>query len=191
MNTRIRTAFRKRAAGLPFRIAPWSAAAVLACVWLVVVVPASADCNLLTREISGAERKLDKARPYFQSGHNPTEARRRFLALNDANRAPKDPPNRALGTVIDDLVELSWCANANPAERERIDNLLHQATQLSLQGWSVSGNLALMEGLRIAYPRPNQAGSIPNRRQPPYRSLEEKYGFISIDDATTGNSVLR
>ena len=184
MNIRIWMEFRKRAAGLPFRIARWSAAAVLACVWLVTAVPASADCNSLTGKTNIAEQKLDKARSYFQSGHNPTDARRKFLALNDENRTPKDPPHRSLGTVIDDLVELSWCTNANLAERERIDNLLHQATQLSLQGWSVSGNLALMEGLRIAYPRPNQAGSMLNREQPPYRSLEEKYGFLSIDDAT-------
>ena len=169
-----------------FQATLWTA--VVACTIGIGLVPASA--GPLQAEIDAVVAELVESRAYlgnYPSGNNdPNPVRRRFLGLDEGDHPISGPnPGQALASVIDQLVELSWLAT-DPEDRKRIDHLLNQSTQLSLQGWVISGNISLMEGMRVSYP----LGSLkteqtrPRRNPVPYGSLEKELDFLSIKDAT-------
>ena len=177
------------------RSASWTMAAVTCLVMVGWVQPADAVCPPavdLDAAIEAAEQSVVTARAYlgnYPDGNNdPNPVRRRFLRVGDDDR-PGDEPARGhdLRVAVDKLVELSRCAK-DPVDRTRIDELLNQAVQLALQGWVVSGNISLMEGLRISYPRASGNGNQarPQHNPIPYGSLEneDEFSFLSIKDAT-------
>ena len=184
-----RMATRGRSRGL------WSAAWAPAALAVLLVSgwaqPAAAACppaTDLNAAIDWAEEAVVAARAYvgdYPEGNNdPNPVRRRFLRVGDDDR-PGDEPARGhdLSAAVDRLVELSHCATVTP-DRTRIDALLNQAVQLALQGWVVSGNVSLMEGLRISYPRASGNQARPQHNPVPYGSLEGEFDFLSIRDAT-------
>ena len=159
---------------------------VLLCAMVVGVAQASA--GPLSAQIDVLERELRTARNYLGSypagSNDPNPVRRRFLGMDDRDHPVRAPnPGHTLGSVVDGLVRLSRQAT-RPHDRRRIDALLNQATQLSLQGWIISGNISLMEGLRVSYPTSTGVQARPQRNPVPYGSLENELGFLSIKDAT-------
>ena len=156
--------------------------------WPAPWPPKPANAGPLQTEIDTIEAALVQARAYvgnYPAGNNdPNPVRRRFLGVGDDDRPGKDrSPGHTLSAVVDDLVRLSWRAE-EPDDRERIDDLLNQATQLALQGWVISGNVSLMEGLRVSYPAASGGQGRPQHNPIPYGSLEQKLDFVSIKDAT-------
>ena len=152
------------------------------------VVKAPVQAGPLQAAIDGVESSLIEARAYlgnFPAGNNdPNPVRRRFLGVDQQDRPFTEPDyGPQLGSVIDELLYLSHRA-MDPADRKRIDDLLNQATQLSLQGWIISGNISLMEGLRVSYPKASGAQNRPQRHPIPYGSLENELDFLSIKDPT-------
>ena len=148
----------------------------------------AAGAGPLQAEIGAIETELIQARAYlgnYPAGNNdPNPVRRRFLGIDANDRPTRDrSPGHVLGTVVDDLVQLSERAT-EPDDRERIDDLLNQATQLALQGWVISGNISLMEGLRVSYPAASEGQARPQHHPIPYGSLEKEHDFISVKDAT-------
>ena len=169
-----------------FGVIYWAAAVVFVC--SVTVWPTLVGAESMQDEIDSLEDALVKARGYlgnYPGGNNdPNPVRRRFLGVDDNDRSAGDQsPAHALGIVVDNLVRLSRLAR-EPHDRERIDALLHQATQIALQGWIISGNISLMEGLRVSYPVTTGSQSRPRSNPVPYGSLENELDFISVKDAT-------
>ena len=145
-----------------------------------------AGAGLLQAEIDRVEADLVGARAYlgnYPDGNNdPNPVRRRFLGVGDDDLPGSDrSPGHALGDVVDALVQLSW-RTTEPDDRERIDDLLNQATQLALQGWVISGNVSLMEGLRVSYPVASDGQARPQRNPVPYGSLENELDFVSVNE---------
>ena len=164
-----------------------SRAMALVLIYALVVGMAQANAGPLHAAIDVEERKLLEARDYlgsYPAGNNdPNPVRRRFLGIDNRDRLVSTPnPGHTLGSVVDELVRLSRRATL-PGDRRRIDELLNQATQLSLQGWIISGNISLMEGLRVSYPIATGEQARPQRNPIPYGSLENELGFLSIKDA--------
>ena len=188
-----RRTWRMAAGGVSRR--SWSAAWVPAVLAALVVAgwtqPADAACPPaaeLDAAIDGVEEAVVAARAYvgnYPDGNNdPNPVRRRFLRVGDDDRPGTEPARgHDLGAAVDRLAELSHCAT-DTADRIRIDALLNQAVQLALQGWAVSGNISLMEGLRISYPRASGNQARPQHNPIPYGSLENEFDSLSIRDAT-------
>ena len=136
----------------------WVAAGVA--VALAVGAPVPASAGQLKEEIRAVERTVQAATSYLGDypsvNNNPDPVRRRFLGIEPSNGGncilASRPPGHELATAVDKLVDLSWRATDGD-DRERVDDLLNQAVQLALQGWVLSGNVALLEGLRVSYPR--------------------------------------
>lgn len=175
------------------RSASWTMVVVTCLLIAGWVRPADAVCppvGDLDTAIEAAEESVVTARAYLgnypDANNDPNPVRRRFLRVGNDDR-PGDEPTRGhdLGAAVDQLVKLSRCAT-DSVDRTRIDALLNQAVQLALQGWVVSGNISLMEGLRISYPRASGNGSQarPQHNPIPYGSLEDEFDFLSIKDAT-------
>ena len=178
--------YRRVLGKLHVRFVFWTAAIVFVCVLIVGATPASAGPR--QAEIDSVEAVLLEARAYVGNypdrNNDPNPVRRRFLGVDDNDRPASDQSHaHALGIVVDNLVRLSSVAT-EPDDRKRIDDLLNQATQLALQGWVISGNISLMEGLRVSYPRGGGGQERPQRNPIPYGSLEEDLDFVSIKDAT-------
>ena len=160
---------------------------------LLVVRALPADAGSLKAEIDRAEQVLIEARAYRGNypgtSNDPGPVRRRFLGVDDvgADCVPNASPGHDLGGVVDELVRLSWLATERD-DRERIDRLINQAVQLALQGWVLSGNVSLLEGLRVSYPTGDRgvSGLEPgaNCERSPYGSLEGEFNFLAVDDAT-------
>ena len=160
---------------------------------LLVVRALPADAGSLKAEIDRAEQVLIEARAYRGNypgtSNDPGPVRRRFLGVDDvgADCVPNASPGHDLGGVVDELVRLSWLATERD-DRERIDRLINQAVQLALQGWVLSGNVSLLEGLRVSYPTGDRGVSGPepgaNCERSPYGSLEGEFNFLAVDDAT-------
>ena len=169
----------------------WLPIAVLVCALII----GTAGAGPLQADIDTVETALVKARAYvgnYPDGNNdPNPVRRRFLGVGDNDKPGSGRgPGHALASVVDDLVQLSERAT-EPDDRERIDDLLNQATQLALQGWIISGNISLMEGLRVSYPAASEGQARPRRNPIPYGSLENELDFISVKDGDAGHLVLR
>ena len=174
------------------RSATWGAAVLavlLAAGWTQSTEAACPPAADMDAAIDSAEAAVVAARAYvgnYPDGNNdPNPVRRRFLRVGDDDR-PGDDPARGhdLAAAVDRLVELSRCAT-DRSDRTRIDKLVDQAVQLALQGWAVSGNISLMEGLRVSYPRPDTSQQARPQHNPiPYGSLENEFDFLSIKDAT-------
>ena len=64
----------------------------------------------------------------------------------------------------------------------RLSDLIYEATQLALQGWLMSGNISLMEGLRVSHPS-GGAQNRPVHKSVPFGSPENDYPFVSVKDA--------
>ena len=178
--------YRRELGELHVQVVFWTAAIVFVCVLTVGATPPSV--GPLQAEIDSVEAVLVKARAYLDNypaeNNDPNPVRRRFLGVDDNDLPASDlSPAHTLGIVVDDLVRLSSLATER-ADRERIDDLLNQATQLALQGWVISGNISLMEGLRASYPSGSEGQERPQRNPIPYGSLDEDLDFISIKDAT-------
>lgn len=160
---------------------------------LLVVRALPADAGSLKAEIDRAEQVLIEARAYRGNypgtSNDPGPVRRRFLGVDDvgADCVPNASPGHDLGGVVDELVRLSWLATERD-DRERIDRLINQAVQQALQGWVLSGNVSLLEGLRVSYPTGDRGVSGPepgaNCERSPYGSLEGEFNFLAVDDAT-------
>ena len=168
------------------RTAPWAMVLSLVCVLAAGMVPANA--GPLHAPLDDVEDALFEARAYlgnFPAGNNdPNPVRRRFLGVDVRDRSTTTPsPGHALGSVVDELVHLSRQAT-EAGDRQRVEGMLNQATQLSLQGWIISGNTSLMEALRVSYPNEKGNQARPQRHPIPYGSLENELGFLSIKDAT-------
>ena len=153
-----------------------------------------ANAQSLSAEIDAVEERLIDARRYRGNwpgqSNDPRPVRQRFLGLDDlgADCGPKRASaGHALSAVVDELVRLSGRATEQD-DHQRIDRLLNQAVQLALQGWVLSGNVSLLEGLRVSYPMGDRGASGPelgaNCEQSPYGSLEGEFDFLAVDDAT-------
>jgi hypothetical protein len=133
--------------------------------------------------------ELDQARLYvgnYPEGNNdPNPVRRRFLGLGTDDKPAGSPiPARQLQAILERAVALS-SAQLDNRQAAKLSALINEATQLILQGWLISGNISLMEGLRVAYP--NEAGDQqrPTYRPIPYGSPENDYNFVATKDAST------
>ena len=143
-------------------------------------------------EIDQVEDHLIDARRYRGNwpgqSNDPRPVRRQFLGLDSRGEdcVPNASSGHVLGAVVDEFVRLSWRATERD-DRQRIDRLLNQAVQLTLQGWFLSGNVSLLEGLRVSYPTGDRGVSGPEYgadcEQSPYGSLEDEFDFLAVDDA--------
>ena len=167
--------------------------AILCVVAFILFTPgpaAPANEADLESEIGNAEKTLRDASAYRRAASDGDSAqlRGRFLGLEEEDTPAGATevhavPGRVLTDTIDVLVDLSRRAT-RPADRDRVDRLLNQAVQIAVEGWVVSGNVSLLEGLRVSYPRVNPDGTSPQAEPIPYGSLEREFDFIAVRDAT-------
>ena len=179
--------------GRSCEVTPWLIA-VAAVTLASAVCPPPSGAGPLSREIDNVEEALRCARAYRRDypyeDNDPDRLRRRFLGADGGDGEclrPGSVPGHVLEAIVGDLVRLSWDSTAQD-DGKRIDDLLNQAVQLSVEGWSISGNVSLLQALRTSYPRVASSGPLPGPVAEPvcdhvHGSLEGEFDFLAVDDA--------
>ncbi|MCC6362153.1 MAG: hypothetical protein IT165_01435 [Bryobacterales bacterium] len=150
---------------------------------------AAAERDEFDKRLAELRVQLNTARLYvgnYPGGNNdPNPVRRRFLGLNTEDRPDGSPVRaRQLDEVLEKAVALLAIRHSGP-QRDQLSALLYEATQLSIQGWLICGNISLMEGLRVTYPSTAGQQVRPVHKPVPFGSPENDYNFVATKDAST------
>jgi hypothetical protein len=122
----------------------------------------------------------------YPAGNNDARpVRQRFLGTDPNDQplgSPTESPQAKLGAALEEVLALREQA-ALPEELNQVSSLINLGLEVSLQGWMLSGNISLLEGLRITYPRAGDANR-PLNPPIPFGCLESEFPYVSIKDSS-------
>jgi len=119
---------------------------------------------------------------YPAVNNDPNPVRRRFLGVD-----PDDQPGSSfnysadLRATLDQALDLRQ-ENLTDPQLDLLSKTLSLGLETSLQGWLISGNISLLEGLRVSYPTGGSQAR-PGNLTIPYGCPEAQFSFVPVKDA--------
>lgn len=151
-------------------------------------IASSVQAQSIDQQIDAIEDALADARLYVgnypNTNNDPNPVRRAFLGLDQYDDSDgSEVYAYTLSDILQDALDLQQ-QTMGVEQRERLARLINETTEFAIQGWGLSGNISLMEGLRISYPNASAGQSRPVSNPLPKNSTASNFQYVSIKDAT-------
>ncbi len=115
---------------------------------------------------------------YPQGNNDPNFVRRKFLGLGNDDVASGSPP---YAPQLQSTLNRAFILQSRPmsdSQRDDLGRVVSQSLELYIQGFLVSGNIFLLEGLRVNYPNASSNQARPRSPDLPPGCPENKYDYV-------------